>query len=61
MALLHSRRLFTGGLVGAGLAAVVPEAGAAIVGSWIKEGGVWSNPVDPVRCKTLTAEAEKVR
>ena len=27
---LHSRRLFTGGLVGAGLAAVVPEAGAAV-------------------------------
>lgn len=48
---------------------VIPEqlnplfrhAEALIVGSWIKQGGVWSNPVDPERCRTLIAEADKVR
>ena len=30
-----------------------PTADALIVGSWIKEGGLWSNPIDPKRAKEL--------
>lgn len=37
------------------------HADALIVGSWIKQDGVWSNPVDPKRCAELIAEAERVR
>lgn len=37
------------------------HADALIVGSWIKEGGVWANPIDPKRAKALVAEADKVR
>jgi membrane complex biogenesis BtpA family protein len=29
------------------------SADALIVGSYIKQGGVWSNPVDPVRCREI--------
>jgi membrane complex biogenesis BtpA family protein len=48
-------------LVGSGVTApqVKPlfEAGAdaLIVGSALKQGGIWSNPVDPARCKALAA------
>jgi len=37
------------------------SADALIVGSWIKEGGVWANPIDPKRARALVAEADKVR
>lgn len=36
-------------------------ADALIVGSFIKREGVWSNPVDPARCKELVAEANRHR
>jgi len=36
-------------------------ADALIVGSWIKQEGLWSNGPDPRRCKELVAEAERVR
>jgi membrane complex biogenesis BtpA family protein len=47
-------------LVGSGVtpAQVKPlfqHADALIVGSYIKAGGVWSNPVDPVRCREIVA------
>lgn len=53
-------------LVGSG---VTPEtvgelfeyADALIVGSWFKKDGVWSNPPDPKRCRTLVKAANKVR
>lgn len=39
----------------------VPElwahADALIVGSSIKKGGVWSNPIDPKRCRAITKAA----
>jgi membrane complex biogenesis BtpA family protein len=31
------------------------QADALIVGSWIKAGGVWNNPVDAARCRELVA------
>ena len=37
------------------------HADALIVGSWIKEGGLWSNAPDPARCAEIVAEAERVR
>lgn len=37
------------------------HADALIVGSWIKKAGVWSNPIDPARCRELVAEADRVR
>jgi hypothetical protein len=37
------------------------HADALVVGSWIKAGGVWSNPVDAGRCRALVAEAGRVR
>lgn len=48
-------------LVGSGVtpeqvAALLAHADALIVGSWIKRDGLWSNPIDPDRCRTL-AEA----
>ncbi len=48
-------------LVGSGvtpgnLHAVVGEADALIVGSFIKRGGRWENPVDPTRAKDLVRE-----
>lgn len=47
-------------LVGSGvtpdqLARLTSLADALIVGSFIKQGGVWSNPVDPARCRELVA------
>lgn len=43
------------------LGTLFAHADAVIVGSWLKEGGVWSNPVDRKRCDALVAEAERVR
>jgi uncharacterized protein len=45
-------------LVGSGatpeqLPALFQHAHAAIVGSWIKEGGIWNNPVDAHRAKQM--------
>jgi membrane complex biogenesis BtpA family protein len=37
------------------------HADALIVGSWIKKAGVWSNPVDPARCREIVGEARRVR
>ena len=37
------------------------HADALIVGSWIKQGGLWSNAPDPKRCAEIVAEAERVR
>lgn len=37
------------------------HADALIVGSWIKRDGYWANPVDEARCRTLIAEANRVR
>lgn len=37
------------------------RADALIVGSWIKRDGVWSNAVDPSRCKEIVAEAGRVQ
>ncbi|MBC7771156.1 MAG: BtpA/SgcQ family protein [Pyrinomonadaceae bacterium] len=53
-------------LVGSG---VTPEtvgplfehADALIVGSWFKKDGVWSNPPDPKRCRSLARAVEKAR
>ncbi|GJQ29347.1 MAG: BtpA protein [Phycisphaerae bacterium] len=41
------------GVTPANLAETFRHADAAIVGSSIKRGGVWSNPVDPARAKAL--------
>lgn len=43
------------------LGTLFDHADALIVGSWIKEGGLWSNAPDPARCAEIVAEAERVR
>ncbi len=53
-------------LVGSGVApeqlpALFESAEALIVGSWIKKGGLWSNPVDAGRCARLVRAADRVR
>ncbi len=53
-------------LVGSGvepaqLAPLFQHADALIVGSWIKAGGCWKNPVDPRRAAELVKEANRVR
>lgn len=53
-------------LVGSGvepsqLDSLFEHADALIVGSWIKRGGVWSNPVDRKRCQQLVRAADKAR
>jgi membrane complex biogenesis BtpA family protein len=35
------------------------HADALIVGSYIKRGGIWSNPLDPVRCRKLASAAKR--
>jgi predicted TIM-barrel enzyme len=46
-------------LVGSGITAENVAAYAAadgfIVGSWVKQDGLWVNPVDPRRCESLMA------
>lgn len=53
-------------LVGSGLnvdnaGELMTAADGAIVGSAMKEGGVWWNPVDVERAQAIVAEVEKVR
>jgi uncharacterized protein len=53
-------------LVGSGVEPAQVEelfasADALIVGSWIKRGGVWSNPVDASRAKKMVAAANRAR
>lgn len=36
-------------------------ADAVIVGSFIKKGGVWSNAIDPARCRRLVEARDKIR
>ncbi|MBK7404787.1 MAG: BtpA/SgcQ family protein [Phycisphaerales bacterium] len=36
-------------------------ADALVVGSWIKQDGVWSNPVDADRCRELVTEARRLK
>ncbi len=43
------------------IAALFQHADALIVGSWFKQGGLWSNPPDPDRCRQLIAAARKAR
>jgi predicted TIM-barrel enzyme len=51
-------------LVGSG---VTPEqvkplfeyADALIIGSWIKQGGVWDRPVDAERCKAMAQSRDQ--
>ncbi len=43
------------------LGGLFADADAVIVGSWIKEDGVWTNPVDRGRCEAIVAEAERAR
>jgi membrane complex biogenesis BtpA family protein len=47
-------------LIGSGVtpqqvAPLLQHADALIVGSWIKSGGVWSNPLEPTRCRELVS------
>lgn len=53
-------------LVGSGvepsqLESLFQHADALIVGSWIKRGGLWSNPVDRKRCTQLVKAATKAK
>ncbi len=53
-------------LVGSGvtpdqLPALLAHADALIVGSYIKHDGLWSNPIDPDRCRTLIQAAGALR
>lgn len=53
-------------LVGSGvcpetIAELFTHADAVIVGSWFKFEGLWSNPPDPRRCRTLVKAANKAR
>ena len=53
-------------IVGSGLgpdqvAALFAVADGAIVGQWLKEEGLWWNPVDPHRVERLMAAVERVR
>ena len=49
------------GVTAENLADYWPCADAFIVGSYIKRGGTWSNPIDPKRLKKLTAAAAALR
>jgi membrane complex biogenesis BtpA family protein len=47
-------------LIGSGVTppqvkALLNQADALIVGSSLKHGGLWSNPIDPARCKAIAA------
>ena len=53
-------------LVGSGVTAdsapgLLVHAAALIVGSSIKRGGVWSNPLDPKRCRGLAGAVRRAR
>jgi membrane complex biogenesis BtpA family protein len=49
------------GTTDANLPQMFEHADAVIVGSWIKEGGRWTNPVDPDRCTRLVKIADTLR
>jgi membrane complex biogenesis BtpA family protein len=49
------------GVQPAQLGRLFESADALVVGSWIKQGGVWSNGPDAKRCKEIVAEAARVR
>ena len=53
-------------LVGSGVTpesagALLEHADALIVGSWIKRGGKWSNPLDARRCREMAGAVERAR
>lgn len=53
-------------LVGSGvspehIAPLLRHADALIVGSWIKRDGLWSNPVDPSRCRKMAQTFNEAR
>lgn len=53
-------------LVGSGVTpehipALLRHADALIVGSWIKRDGLWSNPLDPSRCRRLAQAFNEAR
>ena len=39
----------------------IPVAEGAIVGQWLKQDGLWWNPVDPRRVEALMSAVEKMR
>lgn len=43
------------------LATLWESADALVVGSWIKHGGHWMQPVDPARCRELVKAADRFR
>lgn len=45
----------------ANVGSLLAAADALIIGSSIKREGVWSNPIDPARCRELVAEANRRR
>jgi len=49
------------GVTAENLAVYWSNADALVVGSSIKHGGVWSNPVDPARVKALMTSVEALR
>ncbi|USN98872.1 MAG: BtpA/SgcQ family protein [Phycisphaeraceae bacterium] len=49
--------LIGSGVTAENVGAMLEVADAAIVGSWIKHDGVWSNPVDPERAARLVGAA----
>jgi membrane complex biogenesis BtpA family protein len=49
------------GVTPAQLGGLFRHADALIVGSYTKKGGLWSNPVDPARCRELVAAARSAR
>ncbi|MCC6676854.1 MAG: BtpA/SgcQ family protein [Phycisphaerales bacterium] len=53
-------------LVGSGVtpeqvAPLLQHADALIIGSWIKRDGIWSNPIDPARCRHLAEAFNQAR
>lgn len=49
------------GVTAAQVGPLLERADALIVGSAIKRGGVWSNPVDPERARSIVRAAKKAR
>ena len=49
------------GLTSATVGAIFQAADGVIVGSWLKQDGVWWNPVDPERVAIFMAEANRAR
>lgn len=49
------------GATPASLSVLFKRASAVIVGSWIKEGGQWRNPVEPARAQDFVSAARQAR